>query len=93
LVRLSARYGRPLSPAETLVDIHLTHQEIADMIGTSRQSASTAINALKRQGLLCMKKHCIHIQNGRLLENLVSNLLPGAALASGASRLSFARQI
>jgi CRP/FNR family transcriptional regulator len=93
LVRLSARYGKLLSPAETLVDIHLTHQEIADMIGTSRQSASTAINALKRQGLLCMKKHCIHIQNGKLLENLVGDLLPGATLASGASGLSFARQI
>jgi CRP/FNR family transcriptional regulator len=92
-VRLSARYGKSLSPAETLVDIHLTHQEIADMIGTSRQSASTAINALKRQGLLSVKKHCIHIQNGKLLENLASNLLPGAALASGAGGLSFARQI
>ena len=93
LIRLSARYGKSLSAAETLLDIHLTHQEIADMIGTSRQSASTAINALKRQGLLSMNKHCIHIQNGKLLENLASNLLPGAAMARGASGLSFARRV
>lgn len=93
LIRLNARYGKSLSAAETLVDIHLTHQEIADMIGTSRQSASTAINALKRQGLLSMKKQCIHIQNSKLLENLARKLLPGAAMARGASTLSFMRQV
>lgn len=72
LIRLSARYGKPLSPTETLVDIHLTHQEIADMIGTTRQSVSTVLNTLKREGLLCMRKHCIHIQNDKRLEDMAS---------------------
>ena len=91
LIRLSARYGKPVSDAETLLDISLTHQEIADMIGTTRQSASTALNALKRQGLLSVKKHCIHIQNGKMLEDLVTNPVAAAAQASAGSGLQIVR--
>ena len=81
LIRLSARYGKPLSPAGTLVDIHLTHQEIADMVGVTRQSVSTVLSALKREGLLSVKKHCIYIQNNQQLQNLASNN-PSVALHS-----------
>jgi len=86
LIRLNARYGKPVSDVETLLDIALTHQEIADMIGTSRQSVSTALNVLKRQGLLSVEKHCIHIQNGRMLEDLVTSspALQASAASAGA---------
>lgn len=93
LIRLSARYGKPVSDAETLLDISLTHQEIADMIGTTRQSVSTALNALKRQGLLSVKKHCIHIQNGKMLEDLATNPVATTGLASGGSVLQSTRPL
>lgn len=72
LLRLRARYGKPPCGDTCLIDIHLTHQEIADMIGTTRQSASTAINELKRQGLLTMNRQGIHIQNEKLLHSLAT---------------------
>jgi len=86
LVRLSMRYGKPLAPHGMLLDINLTHQEIADMIGTSRQSVSTVLSQLRRHGLLCTKNHIIQIENTELLEQLAGdadlrqNLLPGAAV-------------
>jgi len=86
LVRLSARYGKPLAPHGMLLDINLTHQEIADMIGTSRQSVSTVLSQLRRHGLLCTKNHLIQIENTELLEQLAgdaalrNDLLPGAAV-------------
>lgn len=93
LIRLSARYGKPAADAETLLDIALTHQEIADMIGTTRQTVSTTINLLKRHGLLNVKQHCIHIQDGKRLEDLVTNPLAAAALAAGAGDLSVVRSL
>lgn len=77
LVRLCARYGKPLEPGGLLVDIPLTHQEMADMIGTTRQSVNSAINALKRQGLVCVHKGGIQIQNEKILENLANTSLAG----------------
>jgi CRP/FNR family transcriptional regulator, cyclic AMP receptor protein len=86
LVRLSARYGKPLRPHGMRLDINLTHQEIADMIGTSRQSVSTILSQLRRQGLLCIKNHTIQIENCELLEQLAADatlresLLPAASI-------------
>ncbi len=93
LIRLSARYGKSISQAETLLDISLTHQEIADMIGTTRQSVSTVLNALKRQGLLSVKKHCIHIQNGKLLEDLATNAVAMTVPESGVSGMPSLRSL
>jgi len=90
LVRLSVRYGKPHAPNGMLLDIHLTHQEIADMIGTSRQSVSTVLSQLRRHGLLCTKNHTIQIEDTGLLEQLAdsaemrSNLLPGATAETSA---------
>ncbi len=49
LVRLArdvtAHEGRPITPV-------LTHQQIADMIGTSRETVTRAIKGLKLEGWL-----------------------------------------
>jgi CRP-like cAMP-binding protein len=47
LSRLSLRYGKPRDKGIYL-DIALTHQEMADMIGTSRQTVTTVLGVLKR---------------------------------------------
>ena len=85
LVRLSLRYGKPMDANGVLLDLNLTHQEIADMIGTSRQSVSSVLSQLRRHGLLCTKNHVIKIENTELLEQLAGdadlrqNLLPDEA--------------
>jgi CRP/FNR family transcriptional regulator len=67
LSRLSTAYGRPMDKG-VCVDIQLTHQEMANMIGTSRQSITSTLNALKRLGLVAIKNRRLHLLDARLIE-------------------------
>ena len=69
LTRLSSRYGK-FNGDYIKLDIPLTHQEIADMIGASRQTVSSSISELKKQGYLDTENHCIHIKDSESLLNL-----------------------
>lgn len=51
LLSVAERYGVPDGGGVRLT-IHLTHQEIADFLGTSRVAVSQALQALHRDGLL-----------------------------------------
>ena len=52
IVRLAATHGQKNQNGDTAIDIRLTHQEMANMIGTTRQSVTSALNRLRRQGVL-----------------------------------------
>lgn len=67
LSRLSTAYGRPADEG-VCVDIQLTHQEMASMIGTSRQSVTSTLNALKRLGFVTTKNRRLHLLDSRLIE-------------------------
>jgi CRP/FNR family transcriptional regulator len=69
ILRLSARYGTRVEK-EIFLNIPLTHQEIADMVGTSRQTVTSALSALKRQGVLSIDNHRIHIESEELLAEM-----------------------
>lgn len=69
MLRLSARYGTRAGK-EIFLNIPLTHQEIADMVGTSRQTVTSTLSALKRQGVLSIDNHRIHIESEELLNEL-----------------------
>ncbi|MDH5233027.1 MAG: Crp/Fnr family transcriptional regulator [Gammaproteobacteria bacterium] len=56
LNRLGKIYGRK-QPGYYFLDMPLTHQEIAEMIGTSRQTVTTILNRLKRSKLITSEKH------------------------------------
>ena len=71
LMRLCASYGRS-DKADFILDLPLTHQEIADMVGATRQTVTTILNEMKRRGILRMEQHCIHIQNQEQLESLAN---------------------
>src|SRR5206468_7652650 len=62
ILRLSARYGTRVGK-EVFLTIPLTHQEIADMVGTSRQTVTSALSALKREGVLSIENRRIHIES------------------------------
>lgn len=49
-----AKNPRHISENEIHIDNYLTHEEIAQLIGTSRQSVTTIFNELKEEGI------CIH---------------------------------
>lgn len=69
MLRLSARYGTRVGK-EIFLNVPLTHQEIADMIGTSRQTVTSALSDLKRRGVLSIDNHRIHIDSEELFGGL-----------------------
>ncbi|MFZ5556538.1 MAG: Crp/Fnr family transcriptional regulator [Pseudomonadota bacterium] len=69
ILRLSARYGTRVG-REIFLNIPLTHQEIADMVGTTRQTVTSALGQLKRQGVLSIDSHRIQIESEELLNEL-----------------------
>ncbi|MFN2348829.1 MAG: Crp/Fnr family transcriptional regulator, partial [Thioalkalivibrio sp.] len=72
LIRLAARYGTTQANGVCHMELHLTHQEMADMIGTSRQSVTTVLNMLKRQGLVAVGRHGIEIPSQTGLARLAT---------------------
>lgn len=69
ILRLSARYGTRVDKA-IFLNIPLTHQEIADMVGTSRQTVTSILSTLKKQGVLSIDNHRIHIESEELLSEM-----------------------
>ncbi|HZP86427.1 MAG TPA: Crp/Fnr family transcriptional regulator [Burkholderiales bacterium] len=51
LEHLRHQYGRKIG-AETVIDFPITQQELADMIGTTRQTVSSLLNGMKHSGKL-----------------------------------------
>ena len=67
---LCARYGRR-EGASVVMNVHLTHQEIADMIGATRQTVTTLMGDWRRQGILEIHDHFIHVINKQQLGSLL----------------------
>jgi CRP/FNR family transcriptional regulator len=68
IMRLAVCHGQRAEHGGIALGIRLTHQELANMIGTTRQSVTTALNDLRRQGELDFdaRRH-IHIHGESLL--------------------------
>lgn len=49
LIELASRFGKATGTG-VLIDLHLTHQEAADMIGSNREAANRAMSALIDNG-------------------------------------------
>lgn len=52
LIRLVEKLGHPAKAGGVQVDLRLTHQEIAYLAGTARETVSRLMSDLQRQGLL-----------------------------------------
>jgi CRP/FNR family transcriptional regulator len=70
ILRLATLHGER-SEHGTRIALPLTHQDIANMAGTSRQTATDVLNALKRRGLLVVRGRHIRIGNAEELWRLV----------------------
>lgn len=51
LVELSERYGRE-EPGGVLIDLNLPHREIASIVGSTRESVTVRLNAMRRAGII-----------------------------------------
>lgn len=69
ILRLGANYGTR-NGKHIFLSIHLTHQEIADMVGTTRQTVTSVLGRLKRDGILSIDNQRIHIESEELLSEM-----------------------
>ena len=51
LLQLSEKYGEEV-PSGTLINVRLTHEDLANLIGTSRETVTTQLSKFTRLGLL-----------------------------------------
>jgi len=54
------------------IDVRLTQQDLADLIGSTRESASLAVNHFKRQGLIDIRQRVIFIRDSERLKSLTT---------------------
>jgi CRP/FNR family transcriptional regulator len=52
---LVLRFGKPVTRDTHIIPLRLTHQEIANLVGLTRETVSTEIGKLKTAGVLSMK--------------------------------------
>ncbi len=76
IMRLAANYGHRVGD-DVHLDIHITHQEMANMIGCTRQSVTSTLGMLKRLDVLSFQNHHICIHRDRL-----PSVAPGDAAAA-----------
>ena len=69
LVELLGRFGQPTAGG-TAIDARLTQQELADMIGTSRETLATTITSLRERGVLEMHNQRVVVLDTEKLSEL-----------------------
>lgn len=72
LIRLGKSYGRRDQDGTLVIEMRLTHQEMANMIGTSRQSVTSLLNALKQQGVLDIKNRYLQLRDEMFLQQMAA---------------------
>ncbi|SER94512.1 Crp/Fnr family transcriptional regulator [Salipaludibacillus aurantiacus] len=68
LIRFSNSYGM-MSEEGIFINVHLTNQDIANYIGTTRESVNRLLNDLKKTGVLSMKNGYITIHKIEFLKD------------------------
>lgn len=71
ILRLATRHGVRVGQ-DIHLDVRLTHQEIADMVGTTRQTVTSVLSQLQRQGLVRLENRRIRIDSMELLDSMTS---------------------
>jgi CRP/FNR family transcriptional regulator len=69
LVAWRDRAGR-ISEEGLSIEVPLTHTEIAQLLGTSRETVTRALNDMKECGLLAGRGHKLFIRDAELLNRL-----------------------
>ncbi|MBM4409126.1 MAG: Crp/Fnr family transcriptional regulator [Chloroflexi bacterium] len=76
LMDLAARFGVPVARG-TLIEARLTQQELAEMIGTTRETLAHTLADFRRRGLLDTGHHRVVIRDAERLARLARDGEPG----------------
>ena len=60
---LAEDYGKKIANGEILVKHNFTHQEIANLTATSRQTVTTVLNELKTNGIINLERKQILVRD------------------------------
>ncbi|OEG00018.1 hypothetical protein BHF71_06555 [Vulcanibacillus modesticaldus] len=71
LINLAKQYGKK-SPEGVIIELTLTHQELANFIGAARENVNRMISTLEKNGVLTMKKGKICIKDFEELRNYIN---------------------
>jgi CRP/FNR family transcriptional regulator len=71
LIDLSQKYGKNLHQGRTIT-ISLTHQELADLVGTARESITSILNLFQKTGCIKINKRQITILDESKLSSWIS---------------------
>ena len=74
LLQLSEKYGQEV-PAGTLINVHLTHEDLANLIGTSRETVTTQLKKFGRMGLLKRESRRFVVARSKLIDFIRSEEL------------------
>ncbi|MEX0727980.1 MAG: Crp/Fnr family transcriptional regulator [Planctomycetaceae bacterium] len=66
LLELTEQYGKN-SPEGILIGIRLSHQDLANIIGSTRETVTMLLGTLQSEGLLRISRQCIVIRNPQKL--------------------------
>jgi CRP-like cAMP-binding protein len=67
LLDLATHFGR-IEGHDTIIEAPITHQDIADSINMTRETASRALELLSKEGLIVQKDHFFIIKNEQKLQ-------------------------
>lgn len=68
LLRLSKKYGIDMGQGKIKINIRLTHEEFAEMIGTSRETATRILKKLKKLAFIDITKEHLIVFNKNKIE-------------------------
>ncbi|MEK6646520.1 MAG: Crp/Fnr family transcriptional regulator [Candidatus Firestonebacteria bacterium] len=71
LIDLSRKHGKKVSNG-IRINLKLTHQDLADMVGTAREVVTTLMSAFKKANCIDMDKHYVTITNKEELSTWVT---------------------
>ena len=74
LLQLSEKYGREV-PSGTLINVRLTHEDLANLIGTSRETVTTQLSKFTRMGLLKRESRHFIVARSKLIDFIRSEEL------------------
>ena len=72
LLRLAERYGAKVAGGGLRIELLLTHQELASMIASTRETTTTLLNRLKRDGVLESEGRWLIVRDLQRLRALAS---------------------
>ena len=78
LLELMDRYGR-VTPSGIRIDERFTHMQLAEMIGTSRETLTKVLNELRESGLIDVRERLVWVLDADGLERLKTARASGAA--------------